>query len=188
MFIHELFYCVSDLIDQILDSDYTDSVSIVCKYDMAKCVIKELLTDSDIVPHSIELQDAFWDGYNREFLISIRGNDLYCEYFYRNNTYLNWGDDVTFILPDCSKECVDFIKNSIYPKQACFEVEFTCDGCDDEDESVELIKNDDGEIVGFSVNSSEDFKDGTISTTISVMSSYDIVLDQIAKALKVSIP
>ena len=191
MFIHELFYCVGDLVDQILDSDYADSVAIACKYDTARYVIKELLTDSDIVPYAIELQNIIWDGYDKEFLITIKGNDLYCEYFYRNGSYLYWGDDVTFVLPDCSKECVDFIKKNVEPKQACFEVEFTCDGCDEEDddeeESVEFIKDDDGNTIGLSVSSSEDFDDGTVTTTLSILTPDSDVLGVLAKALKIPI-
>lgn len=189
MFIHEAFYCVGDLVDKIFDSGYIDDVAIVCKYDTAKYVIKEMLNDSDLIPYSIDLEDPLWDGYTKEFLISTNGDELFCEKFYRNEKYLLWGDNILFILPDCDKECSEYIKKTADQTDVCFEVEFTCNDCEDTDDAddIDVIRDDDGNAIGFTKTIYNEFDDGSITSTISVITRMDDVLKKFSEAFGVTI-
>lgn len=192
MYIHETFYCIKDLVDTILDSEYADNVTIICKYDSAVAVLKELLDGTDLMPTHISINDAMWDGYDKEFIISTLDGDIYCENFFRDK-YIHVGDDVTFLLPDCSDECVEHVKNDIEKGQVCFGIEFTCDydDCEEEcvntDVDVDIISDANG-VIGFKKSTTSKLDgDGTMTSSFTVITHDSDFLKLIAEAFDIKI-
>lgn len=100
----------NEISDYLLDENPSCNFSVITKYDNAIKVIKHLLMRDNTMPAYIEIADALYDGYDKEFIIGIGNGDVYCEKFFRD-TYISPGDDVLFILDDCSDECVKHLLN-----------------------------------------------------------------------------
>ena len=113
MVVRREFKDIENIIDEAVDIEVDGGVSFVTKYDNAALIIKELFGYEQFVPCFIQLSDPMWDGYDREFIISINDNkDVYCEKYYRNGRYLNSEDGIVFILPDCCEECVSHLHSA----------------------------------------------------------------------------
>lgn len=125
MVVRREFKDIENIIDEAVDIEVDGGVSFVTKYDNAALIIKELFRYEQFVPCFIQLSDPMWDGYDREFIISINDNkDVYCEKYYRDGRYLNNEDGIIFILPDCCEECVSHLHSADYDGSIFIDVNF----------------------------------------------------------------
>lgn len=153
MLVRKSFNDIGSLVDEALDVDCEFGVSFITKYDNAIIILKELLGYTELTPFLIDISDPSFDGYDKEFIISVSNDDeVFCEKFYRNDKYLSPDDGVVFVLPDCSDECI----SHIYKYKASFFIDVDinddiekCDCCEDNDVYEKTIKDNDGNIIGY---------------------------------------
>lgn len=134
MHVEKEYNDIGYMIEDAISIDANNGVSFITKYDNAVIIIKELLGFDYLTPYFIQLTDPLWDGYDKEFIISVNNNgEVFCEKYYRNDSYLN-GDGIVFILPDCSDECVTHLHNTCCEYDILVDVsfadniDFECDG------------------------------------------------------------
>lgn len=110
MHVEKNFVDIESMICDALEIDCENIVSFIAKYDDAAIILKELLKYDEFNPFCINLNGTSFDGYNKEFIISVNDDgDVFCEKYYRKDGYITPDDGVTFILPDCSDECVSHL-------------------------------------------------------------------------------
>lgn len=133
MIVNDSFFDVEDMVYEIIESEYYDDFYIIGHHEGIKQAIKELLIETDLMPHFIELSDPTWDGYDGEFLLSHVEDDIFCEKIKKDGKYLNFDTNVIFLLPDCSDECVENIKK-MNPHSVIFKVDFLTGDSEDTDD------------------------------------------------------
>lgn len=127
MVVRKEFNDIECMIDDAVSIDANEGVSFVTKYDNATLILKELFGYEQLMPYFIRLTEPSWDGYDREFIISVNNNgEVFCEKYYRNGKYIN-GDGIIFILPDCCEECVAHLHNTCYEYNILVDVSFADD-------------------------------------------------------------
>lgn len=156
MVVKKEFNDIESLVSEAIDIDCEFGVSFITKYDNATVILKELLGYTELTPFLIEISDPSFDGYDKEFIISVSNDDkVFCEKFYRNNKYLSPDGGVVFVLPDCSDECI----SHIYKYKASFFIDVGID--DDIDRSINqciepkdwkeiVIRDENGRAIGYS--------------------------------------
>lgn len=126
MVINKTFADMDELFDVIFGSKFPDNFCIVGKYEAARTALKKIIVVDDTVPCNIEISDELWDGYDKEFILTISNNDIFCEKLFNNDRYLYFEKDVVFIMPGCSGECIDYIKSKGCARSVVI-VNFSCD-------------------------------------------------------------
>lgn len=145
MYIHKKYNCVDDLVDNILNGDNFGEFSIICKFDNCRMVLKSLIKYGELLPFLIEIEDPMWDGYDKEFIVSVSDNDVFCERFFRDN-YIHIGDDPVYVLSDCSDQCIEHVQRELEHGQYCEQAGFSCDLSDRKDDESDSVINIDFEI------------------------------------------
>lgn len=80
---------------------------IIAKYEEASAIAKELLQYEETSAYHLEIWDEGWDGYDKEFLITIDSTlAILCEPLYQNGDYLSYDSDKVFIMDGCSQKSV----------------------------------------------------------------------------------
>lgn len=103
----EDFACdIADKYESIRDDDYND-IAIVAKYEEVKQIIKELLCIGYDL-HSIEMQDAEWDGYDSEYIVSLYDNEIWCEPMLRESGYITDDSPFMYVLDNCSSKVIPY--------------------------------------------------------------------------------
>ena len=163
--------------------NFSDCVSAVCHYEIATALLSELI-QSEISIGQINISDYDWNGYEKEYVITIMDGNVYCNPAYEmkkdgytRDGYLGSYADVAYIHQDCnSKLLKDFECDKMYE----FAVEefddvddnCTCCGCysnsDDDDivthhsNSVTVSRDRNGNPTGFTKTWSRDNGHGVI--------------------------
>lgn len=107
MVVRKDFKDIESMVDDALSIDSDFGVTFVTKFENATSIIKYIFAFSPFIPFFIQLSDPSFDGYDKEFIISITNDDeLFVEKFYRKDRYLTPDDGLIFVLPDCSDECI----------------------------------------------------------------------------------
>lgn len=153
MLVEKSFIDIENAVEDALEIDCEFGVSFITKYDNAIVVLKELLRYGETMPFFIDISDPSWDGYDKEFVISINNDDeVFCEKFCRDGKYLSPDDGVVFILPDCSDECL----THLYKYEDCFFVKANidddiepCNCCQNDDVYERVMKDEDGNVVAY---------------------------------------
>lgn len=120
--IESLANCMSELADVV----GITSVGTICKYNTAKILISELISHGYILEF-VELSSADWDGYDKEFCVSIfQGEEITCEKIWNSNKddYITCGADIMFVHDKCNSKIINKISSDIV-----YELELDCD-CD----------------------------------------------------------
>ena len=129
------------MIDDLYNvGDEYASVCAIAKYDIAKELITELIY-LDIDPISIHIDDPDVTGYDKEFIVRIDEEGLWCDELYDidGERYLNIYSSVVYLHEDCKSA---IIKHIYTDSDRVFEFavgddDLECDGnCD----NCDLIK------------------------------------------------
>ena len=119
----DLACSVADTYDSLKGEDYED-VAIIAKYEEARQIIKELLyIGYDI--HSVNIIDEEYGEYDAEYIISLYGDEVWCEPMLRENGYITDDSPVMYILDNCSSKVIPYCKG-----KNVFEVSIGVDECD----------------------------------------------------------
>lgn len=120
MHVEKNYVDLENMLDDALSIDCDFGVTFVTKFENASFILKEILSFSEFMPFLIEFEDPSFDGYDKEFFISVNNNgEVFCEKFYHKDKCFMPGDGVIFVLPDCSDECI----SHLYKYNDCFYIE-----------------------------------------------------------------
>lgn len=156
MHVEKNFVDIESMICDALEIDCENIVSFIAKYDDAAIILKELLKYDEFNPFCVNLNDTSFDGYNKEFIISVNDDgDVFCEKYYRKDGYIIPDDGVTFILPSCSDECVSHLYK--YKDRLYIDVEFV-------DEFNPCKCNKRGDFIDFIASCDNGFTDNCCAT------------------------
>lgn len=110
MVIKKEFNCIKDVVDDALSIDCDFGISFITKYDNAVIVLKELFKDGELTPFLINISDESYDGYNKEYIISVSNDgNVFCEKFYRKDRYIMPDDGINYVFKDCTDECISHL-------------------------------------------------------------------------------
>lgn len=156
----------------IFDNFATDEfdIGVIAKYDVARRVLSGLCSVYDICEVEIESQD--YCGYDKEFIIALNKDGVWCEPAYRNGRYLEDETTIVFIHEDCNSAILKAVKPilayvfSVGDDSECEEV-FYDDECDENCEECpyfeygsnvefEDLDYDEDGLHGFSLSFSDD--------------------------------
>lgn len=98
-----------------------DGISVVCFYNDAKQVIKEIINTEKVEVGCIALHDEMWSGYDREFYITVwksvdsEGVVLTCEEGFNQSSgkYLYDEQTITYVFDNCHSQLLPSIKPAI---------------------------------------------------------------------------
>lgn len=151
MVVRKSFEDIESVVDEALDIDCDYGVSFITKYENTTIILKELLGYAELMPILIDVSDPLFDGYDKEFIISVTDNgEVFCEKLFRNNGYLHPTDGVIYIFDDCDDECL-----SHFYGYNCFLVNVNIDNgvesccCSDSDIYKRAIKDESGAVIGY---------------------------------------
>lgn len=158
-FDHEEFACaVSDVFDAIKDEDEYNDIAIIAKYEDARHIIKELLCIGYDL-RNIRLHDCIAQRYDKEFIISLFHDEIWCEPMFQEIDYINDESAVVYVLDDCSSKILEHLDSdcifevSIGEEDEDCECDECCDCCQcDSDVPIET----DGNMHGFNVSNSDE--------------------------------
>lgn len=107
---------------------------IIAKYEEASAIVKELLQYEETSAYHLEIWDEGWDGYEKEFLITIDSTlAILCEPLYQDDDYLSYDSDKVFIMDGCSQksvaDCEDDIVTVVMYSDSIDECDCECKEC-----------------------------------------------------------
>jgi hypothetical protein len=104
-YIEDLYDVAEKMYDEIVENE-KEEVMFVGYYDDAIEVIKCLMIFDDVMPHSLEIRDVEWEGYDKEYYVSLDENlELWVEpAIGKKGEYLMTVVDTMFMTGDCSSK------------------------------------------------------------------------------------
>ena len=147
-----------DVIDSM--ESVKQTISIACFYEEATEIIKYLSRYDKVRLFSIELRDFMWNGYDKEYYITLSKDEegdylLYCEQAYveEKDIYLFVECDIAYIVEDCSSRIIKRMSSNVSYETRFFDDEedvCSCKTCDCKTEIDEDMK-------GFTISTSDDY-------------------------------
>ena len=135
------------------DNVYDNDIAIIAKYDEAAHIITELVRKGYSL-HSIELNDVDYNGYDKEYIISLFNlgieYEIWCEPMMRENGYLDDSSTVIYVMDNCSSKILPHLDSENIFEVQIGEDECECDECNECKNNID-ITND---MHGFTVNKS----------------------------------
>lgn len=124
----DLVCSVADTYDSLEGEDFED-VAIIAKYEEARQIIRELLClGYDI--HSINIIDEEYGEYDAEYIISLYGDEVWCEPMLRENGYIDEDAPVIYVLDNCSSKVIPYCKGKNVFEVTVGEDDCNCDECE----------------------------------------------------------
>lgn len=169
--------------DAIEKMDEHQIVAVVAKYEDAREIIRELVY-YDYVLKEIELSSPESSEYDDEYEIRVCDGEIFCERMKRNCQYILSGADVVYFMENVNSRVI-----KSYPDaSAKYEVEigedideyddeYNCIHCGD---GVRILKDDDGDMHGFTFSKSNDHGYSSYSFYASDETTVHDLLDEIA--------
>lgn len=95
--------------------NFSDCVSAVCHYEIATTLLSELI-QSEVSIGQLDISDYEWNGYDKEYVISLMDGNVYCSPAYgmkkdgySQNSYLETYADVMYVHQDCNSKILKYI-------------------------------------------------------------------------------
>ena len=145
--------------DTIEDMDKHQIVAVVAKYEDSCEIIRELVY-YDYVLKEIELSSPESSEYDDEYEIRVCDGEIFCERLKHNCQYILSGADIVYFMDNVNSRVI-----KSYPDtSAKYEVEigedideyddkYNCIHCGD---GVRILKDDDGDVHGFTFSMSDE--------------------------------
>lgn len=158
-----IFKDIHDLAARMIDSYYDgeDCVSAICHYDIATALLSELIK-YDLPISQIDIGDYEWNGYDREYQVSIMNDKIYCNPSfvykkdgYSRDRYLDTWANVIYIHQDVNSTMLKHIECDVICEFAIEDLDDVEDeNCDDniatyQSDSVLISRDKSGKPTGF---------------------------------------
>lgn len=169
--------------DAIEDMDEHHIVAVVAKYEDACEIIREFVF-YDYALKEIDLSSPESSEYDDEYEIRVCDGEIFCERLKRNCQYILSGADIVYFMDNVNSRVI-----KSYPDtSAKYEVEigedideyddeYNCIHCGD---GVRILKDDDGDMHGFTFSKSNDHVYSSYSFYASDETTVHDLLDEIA--------
>lgn len=198
----------NEMYENILEGKY--DATFIGNYDDSSKLIKSLLRLDDVTPHQISLEPDEWDGYDKEFLISLDEElNVWCEKAYRETGYFTFDSDCMYLADDCNEEVLDHVESDdIWEVSYDLSEDECCDECcgncichgdcnDEPTDNTELSeslseyynvsRNKDGKVAGFTKSWSTE-KDGVTGySSYSFFGNNETIVKNIAREFGIKI-
>lgn len=96
--------------------NFSDCVSAICHYDIATALLSELI-QSEVSIGQINISDYEWNGYDKEYAVTIMDGYLYCNPIYgmkkdgySKEGYLGTYADVAYVHQDCNSKLLKYLE------------------------------------------------------------------------------
>ena len=131
----EDFSCeLADKIDELIEENEFNDISVVAKYEEARKIIRELLCIGYQLKY-IELEPPDRSGYSKEYIISLinlnneNEYEIWCEPMKTENGYLDDSSTVIYVMDNCSSEVLKHLDSKFIFEVGIGEEECSCDEC-----------------------------------------------------------
>lgn len=117
--------------------NFSECISAICYYDLATALLSELI-QSEVSIGQINISDYEWNGYDKEYAVTIMDGCLYCNPTYgmkkdgySKDGYLETYADVAYIHQDCNSKFLQHLEcDKTY--------EFAVEEFDDTDDTMDF--------------------------------------------------
>lgn len=107
--------CIVDTYEDLCENEEFSSVDVIAKFDVAKEIVKELVSDGYDIALITNFAGVESDGYKDEFIVSLSDDKIWVEPFKRGNDYITAEADVVYIMDDCNYKCIpNILSDKIY--------------------------------------------------------------------------
>lgn len=180
--IEELCEKVTDTIENMGEHQI---VAVVAKYEDACEIIRELVY-YDYNLKEIDLSSPESSEYDDEYEVRVCDGEIFCERMKRNCQYILSGANTVYFMSDVNSRVI----NSYPDAHAKYEVEIGEDledecGCAHCGDGVKILKDDDGDMHGFTFSKSDDRGYSSYSFYASDEATVHDLLDEIADILNI---
>ena len=104
------FKTYADLSRYMIETSEEDTFIVATLfYEDAIELMHEILKDGDIVVEAIEIKPEIYNGYNREYYVSLSGLTLSIEPAYSGNRYLRTDADIMLLEGSVSSEILPYV-------------------------------------------------------------------------------
>ena len=172
--------------------NFSDCVSAVCHYEIATALLSELI-QSEISIGQINISDYAWNGYDKEYVITIMDGNVYCNpAFGTHDEYLESYADIAYIHQECNSKFLKYLECDKVYEFAVEELD-DIDDFDDEivthhSDSVTVSRDRYGTPIGFTKSWSRDNGEGVMQySSYSYYCSNKNVLRSMARDLGVEL-
>ena len=142
-----VFRNIQDFVLQVEEfSTMVDEIVIIGDYQWTKYLLNLLIKNTAYILTGGEFHGAEFDGYNKEFIITLFDGEIWVEKYFVNDRYLDLidgTDKVIMIGNGCSAEAYELNKEDSL--DVYIEEDIRCEFCEDKDECLNF-KPQDGEI------------------------------------------
>ena len=142
--------------DTIEDMDEHQIVAVVAKYEDAREIIHELVY-YDYTLKEIDLSSPENSEYDDEYEVRVCDGEIFCERMKRNCQYIMSGANTVYFMEDVNSRVIESYPDASnkYVVEIGEDPEDECDCCHCGD-GIKVIKDDDGDIHGFTFSKSDD--------------------------------
>ena len=172
--------------------NFSDCVSAVCHYEIATALLSELI-QSEISIGQINISDYAWNGYDKEYVITIMDGNVYCNpAFGTHDEYLESYADIAYIHQECNSKFLKYLECDKVYEFAVGELD-DIDDFDDEivthhSDSVTVSRDRYGTSTGFTKSWSRDNGEGVMQySSYSCYCSNENVLRSMARELDIEL-
>lgn len=164
------FSCVEDFCEYIVDTihdiakeDPLNDVTVVAKYDEMREIFAELIRYGYECMSIDTFHPVDFDGYDGEYVLMIYDNELWLS-LARNKEgiyYDNCGASKVFVLDNCSSKVIQTVDTDDAYEVNIEEAEDDtccgcCDCCEVHNPVAEILKDEDGNVCGFTITKHTD--------------------------------
>lgn len=178
--------------------NFSDCVSAICHYDIATALLSELI-QSEVSIGQINISDYEWNGYDKEYAVTIMDGYLYCNPIYgmkkdgySKEGYLGTYADVAYVHQDCNSKFLKYLECDKVYEFAVEELD-DIDDCDDEivthhSDSVTVSRDMYGTPTGFTKSWCRDNGEGIMQySSYSYYCSNEHLLRSMARDLGIEL-
>lgn len=178
--------------------NFSDCVSAICHYDIATALLSELI-QSEVSIGQINISDYEWNGYDKEYAVTIMDGYLYCNPIYgmkkdgySKEGYLGTYADVAYVHQDCNSKFLKYLECDKVYEFAVEELD-DIDDCDDEivthhSDSVTVSRDMYGTPTGFTKSWCRDNGEGIMQySSYSYYCNNEDILRSLAKDLNIKL-
>lgn len=166
--------------DTIEDMDEHQIVAVVAKYEDTRKIIRELVY-YDYTLKEIDLSSPENSEYDDEYEVRVCDGEIFCERMKRNCQYILSGADVVYFMENVNSRVVrsypDAFNKYVVEIGEDIDDEYNCIHCGD---GVRILKDDDGDMHGFTFSKSNDHGYSSYSFYASDETTVHDLLDEIA--------
>lgn len=125
---------IIDDYERLKEYDELHSLSVIAKYDEVKIIVEILIRNDFDIKH-IELFDMEFNNYDKEYVVTIFEDEIYCSPLYEDGKYLRTESEIMYVMDNCSSKVLSYCGYD-FAYEVSVEEDFEecdCENCDCQD-------------------------------------------------------